>query len=276
MAINSFDELALGQHTDYPDQYSPGLLTAIPRALAREALAIDSATLPFVGEDVWTAYELSWLNPQGRPEVATAEFRLSCDSPSIVESKSFKLYLNSLNQSVFESIEVLASTLQQDLSACAGSPFSVQLLPRGEWAGQEFTSLPGECLDDLDIVTDCYLPDAGLLQIQSSKVFDKSYYSHLFRSLCPVTAQPDWASVWVSYRGAEIAPDSLLKYLVSYRKHQGFHEQCVEKIFVELMQACAPEVLTVGARFTRRGGLDINPVRSTEAQAYCAPRLFRQ
>lgn len=276
MASEPYGELSLGKHTDYPDDYSPELLAAIPRALAREALGLEQGSLPFVGEDIWNAYELSWLNKKGVPQVATAEFRLPCDSPVIIESKSFKLYLNSLNQLSFENMEAVEKTLQQDLAACAGSEVSIKLSASKSWAGQTFDVLPGQCLDNLDIETDCYLPDSQLLQLASSKQVDETFHSHLFRSLCPVTAQPDWASVWVAYRGPQIDPSSLLKYLIGFRQHQGFHEQCVEKVFVELLQVCEPKHLAVGAHFTRRGGLDINPVRSTDAAHYLNPRLFRQ
>lgn len=254
MASIPFGDLSLGKHTDYPDHYSPELLTAIPRVLARQALGIDPEGLPFVGEDIWNAYELSWLNKRGVPQVATAEFRLHCDSPAIIESKSFKLYLSSLNQVAFENSDAVAKVLQQDLSACAGSEVSVKLSNSEHWASQNFDGLPGQCLDTLDIATDCYLPDAQLLQRASAKEVDETFHSHLFRSLCPVTAQPDWASVWIAYRGPQIAPSSLLKYLISFRQHQGFHEQCVEMIFVELLQHCEPKHLAVGAHFTRRGG----------------------
>lgn len=276
MASKPYGELSLGKHTDYPDHYSPDLLTAIPRVLARQALGIEQGSLPFVGEDIWNAFELSWLNKKGVPQVATAEFRLPCDSTAIIESKSFKLYLNSLNQVAFDSSDAVARTLQQDLAACAGSDLSVILSASEDWSSKHFNLLPGQCLDNLDIETDCYLPDSQLLQLASSKQVDETFHSHLFRSLCPVTAQPDWASVWVAYRGPQIDPASLLKYWISFRQHQGFHEQCVEKIFVELLGVCEPVSLTVGAHFTRRGGLDINPVRSTEAMEYLNPRLFRQ
>lgn len=276
MASKPYGDLPLGQHTDYPDHYTPELLTPIPRKLARADLGIDDKALPFFGMDVWTAYELSWLNSKGRPAVATAEFSVSCDSPSIVESKSLKLYLNSLNNTAFENSEELAQTIAGDLSACAGSDFSVRLLSAADWHQQQFADLPGVNIDELDIIADTYLPDAGLLQIQQSNTQQQSFNSHLFRSLCPVTSQPDWASIWIDYAGPQIVADSLLKYLVSYRQHQGFHEQCVEKIFVDLMRVCKPERLTVAARFSRRGGLDINPIRSTEAGDFQIPRLFRQ
>jgi 7-cyano-7-deazaguanine reductase len=244
--------------------------------LARDDLGIDGRALPFQGVDIWTAFELSWLNQQGRPEVACAELRLPCNSPAIVESKSLKLYLNSLNQSVFDSSEAVAKIIQQDLSSCAGSEISVRLIGAADWQHQRMENLPGINIDQLDITTDTYLPDAGLLRIKANSREVQAFNSHLFRSLCPVTAQPDWASFWIECAGPQIYPDSLLQYLVSYRKHQGFHEQCVEKIFMDLMRVCQPQRLTVGARFTRRGGLDINPVRSTESVEFDNLRLFRQ
>ncbi len=274
MTLNSFDDLHLGRQVDYPDQYSPGLLTSIPRSQSRQSLGLKQ--LPFTGEDIWNAYELSWLNSKGKPQVATAEFHIPCDSSCIIESKSFKLYLNSFNQTVIDSADSLLDMLHNDLSACAGASVRVELRFAQDWTAGQFKQLPGYCIDELDISTEDYLPDASLLQLVSERVVSKTLHSHLLRSLCPVTAQPDWASVLIQYRGAEISDESLLKYLVSYRKHQGFHEQCVEKIFIDLQAASQADQLTVAARFTRRGGIDINPVRSTDQQSLENWRLFRQ
>ncbi len=250
----------LGQPTHYPEHYDPGLLHPIPRAAQRSRIGL-TAELPFRGVDVWNAYELSWLNRQGLPQVALGQFVFDCASPNIIESKSFKLYLNSLNQERFGSIEDLRQCLQQDLSAAAGSSTAVTL------AGLD-SKLPivepvGVCLDSLDVSIEHYEPDSALLQFASQSQAELSVYSNLFRSNCPITQQPDWATVCIRYRGQEIAPESLLAYLVSYRLHNGYHEDCVEKIYTDIARVCRPEALTVQANFLRRGGLEINPIRSS-------------
>lgn len=267
----------LGRQTDYVATYSPHLLFPIARSDSRSLLGIIGESLPFYGVDIWTGYELSWLNAQGKPQVAIAEFVVPCDSEFIVESKSFKLYLNSLNQSRFDDIEQVRSILVRDLSSIVNAPVEIALFPLGHSSSLEkIISLPGECLDDLPVAIDTYQPQPDYLEVNAD-VVDENIYSHLLKTNCPVTGQPDWASIQISYRGRKIKQEGLLRYLVSFREHQDFHEHCVERIFMDILGRCAPESLTIYARYTRRGGLDINPWRSTERAAKPdAVRLVRQ
>ena len=273
--MGQFDaDIPLGREVAYPEQYAPELLFAIDRSAARAELNL-SAELPFKGVDIWNAYELSWLNPQGLPQVACAELSIPCDSPAIVESKSIKLYLNSLNHKCFTDRDELQQLLVADLSACIGVDVAVRIYD-AEDSVRSVGRLGGDCLDGLDVSIDCYHPDASLLQTGGEYSDNEQLHSHLFRSLCPVTAQPDWASVFIAYSGRAIDRASLLKYLVSFRQHQGFHEQCVERIFLDLSAQCQPEQLTVYARFLRRGGLDINPLRCSTTLEPENIRLWRQ
>ncbi len=266
-------EILLGKEVDYIDTYSPDLLFPIARQQSREDLGIVAGKLPFTGVDIWNAYELSWLNPKGKPQVACAEFRFPCESESIVESKSFKLYLNSLNQTVFSDQQALQQQMTQDLSACVGRAVEVSI--NDVATGNAVSQLEGVCLDDIDVTMTSYSPDPSLLRAEGPKV-EQSLYSHLLRSLCPVTAQPDWASVEIRYRGSEIQHEGLLKYLIGYRQHQEFHEQCVERIFSDISRQCEPGQLSVRALYTRRGGLDINPFRSNYPVSPENIRLNRQ
>ena len=267
----------LGKSNDYVATYSPHLLFPIPRAPKWAELGLTAETLPYQGVDLWNCYELSWLLPSGKPVVAIGEFEIPADSPSIIESKSFKLYLNSLNQSVFESREALAEVMSSDLSAAAGKPVKVRLRTLDEVAAEGIATLPGRCVDDLDVTIEHYdHPQPGLLACDAGHMVEESLHSHLLKSNCPVTGQPDWGSVVVEYRGAALQAESLLAYLVSFRQHADFHEQCVERIFLDLQRLLQPEKLTVYARYVRRGGLDINPYRSTEAMVVDNRRLVRQ
>ncbi len=267
----------LGKSSDYVATYSPHLLFPIPRAPKWAELGLTAETLPYQGVDLWNCYELSWLLPSGKPVVAVGEFEIPADSPSIIESKSFKLYLNSLNQSVFESREALAEVMSSDLSAAAGKPVKVRLRTLDEVAAEGVATLPGRCVDDLDVTIEHYdHPQPGLLACDAGHMVEESLHSHLLKSNCPVTGQPDWGSVVVEYRGAALQAESLLAYLVSFRQHADFHEQCVERIFLDLQRLLQPEKLTVYARYVRRGGLDINPYRSTEAMVVDNRRLVRQ
>ncbi len=266
----------LGKASDYPERYDPAQLAPVPRNDGRSALEL-AGSLPFMGEDLWTAYELSWLNGRGKPVVAVAEFRFPCTTPNLVESKSFKLYLNSFNQEPVDSANALRATLERDLSQAAGGPVGVTLHALDAFRRRGLDVLPGTCLDDLDVAIDRYQPSADLLAPDPERGrVAESVHSHLLRSKCPVTGQPDWASVMIDYEGPAISHESLLRYVVSFRQHQDFHEQCVERIFRDLMQQCRPERLTVYARYTRRGGLDINPWRSTHQPEAPAWRLERQ
>jgi len=267
----------LGKSSEYISTYTPSLLFPIPRAAKWAELGLSAETLPYVGVDFWNCFELSWLLPSGKPVVAIGEFCFAADSPNIVESKSFKLYLNSLNQTVFNNVNSVEATLQADLSAASGKPVSVRVRSLDEVQADGVGVLPGVCIDDLDItVSDYQHPRPELLECDESQVVEESLYSHLLKSNCPVTSQPDWGTVVVEYRGAALNHASLLAYLVSFRQHSDFHEQCVERIFLDLQRLLKPEKLTVYARYVRRGGLDINPYRSTEAVEFDNVRLVRQ
>ncbi|WP_025673378.1 NADPH-dependent 7-cyano-7-deazaguanine reductase QueF [Salinivibrio socompensis] len=256
-------KLSLGQHTDYPTEYDPSQLRAVPRQLNRQAISLDQASLPFTGYDTWTLYELSWLNKNGLPQVAIGEVRLPASSPNLVESKSFKLYLNSFNQTRFDNWQQVANALQTDLSACAGEAVDVTLSPLSELEGETIAGLSGECLDHQDISIDDYrFHPEWLEDAAQGAVVSETLHSHLLKSNCLITNQPDWGSVRIAYKGKKINREELLRYLVSFREHNEFHEQCVERIFMDIMRFCQPEKLTVYARYTRRGGLDINPYRT--------------
>lgn len=253
----------LGKPTEYRADYAPELLYPIPRQLKRDELGIRNDQLPFVGEDLWNAYELSWLNPRGKPVVAVASFRVPADSPMLIESKSFKLYLNSFNQTVFADLAAVEACLIRDLSSAAGAPVALAIADLRGRPQASIGSPAGILLDDLDIDCDCYQPSPQLLRTLPGSPVEETLYSHLLKSNCLVTGQPDWAMVVVRYRGQPIDRAGLLRYLVSFRNHNEFHEQCVERIFCDIRRACAPAALAVHARYTRRGGLDINPFRST-------------
>jgi len=266
----------LGKDTVYADRYDPSLLFPIPRATKRAEIGV-AEPLPFHGVDIWNAYELSWLDGRGKPQVALAEFHVPAASPNIIESKSFKLYLNGFAQERIADPAQLVDTLVHDLSAAAGAVVSVQL------HGADADALPvsvldGVLLDAQDIEIDHYGPPrADFLGADAdANPVAETLVSHLLRSNCPVTGQPDWGSVQIAYRGAPIDHAGLLRYLVSFRTHNEFHEQCVERIFVDLMAHCAPQQLSVHARYTRRGGLDINPFRSSEPGTPGNPRTVRQ
>lgn len=259
----------LGEKVDYPQEYDPSCLHPIPREAGRETLGLgEVSALPFSGVDIWNAYEVSWLTESGKPKVACAEFRFPADSPNIVESKSFKLYLNSFNQSRIKDTHTLKRLLRADLSRAAGADVEVEVYTPDVWADVFRIALPvGECLDELDISPSSFLPSPELLQTVRGEVVSEKLHSNLLRSRCPVTSQPDWATVEIHYRGPKINRPQLLAYLVSFREHDEFHEHCVERIFSDLASRCQPESLTVYARYTRRGGLDINPWRSNDSSA---------
>jgi 7-cyano-7-deazaguanine reductase len=273
---HSVDASPLGQKTAYISSYDASLLFPIARSESRKALGI-SSDLPFYGYDIWTGYELSWLNAKGKPEVAVAEFKIPCDSPCIIESKSFKLYLNSFNQTRFSGLDDVKNTLLKDLSAVAGSEVGVDLRSLSDSNVLVDVTYDALCLDELDIDVDAYHPDPSLLTADASEKVAEVLCSHLLKSNCPVTGQPDWATVFVEYSGAKINHENLLRYIISFREHQDFHEHCVERIFVDLLRTCKPKTLSVYARYTRRGGLDINPFRSTALDTKpSVGRLLRQ
>ncbi|WP_437884305.1 NADPH-dependent 7-cyano-7-deazaguanine reductase QueF [Pseudomonas sp. LRF_L74] len=267
----------LGKSSEYLSSYSPELLFPIARATKWAELGLRAGALPYHGVDYWNCYELSWLTPSGKPVVAIGEFAVPADSPNIIESKSFKLYLNSLNQTAFASVEALSEVLVRDLSAVAAAPVAVRVRSLDEVAGQGVSKVQGICVDGLDLaVSDYSHPRPQLLRCEPRRQVEETLYSHLLKSNCPVTGQPDWGTLVVEYRGAAIDPASLLAYVVSFRQHQDFHEQCVERVFLDLLALSRPEKLTVYARYVRRGGLDINPYRSLAAVETDNRRLARQ
>ena len=254
----------LGQAVAYRDTYAPELLFPIERQLKRDELGIAAGALPFVGEDLWNAYELSWLDARGKPVVALGEFRVPATSPRLIESKSLKLYLNAFNQQRMASVDEVQSRIAGDLSAAAGAEVGVVLMPLATRPQRSSAYPQGDCLDALDIAIDTYQPAPELLHATGAEV-DETLYSHLLKSNCLVTGQPDWGMLVVRYRGPAIDRESLLRYVVSFRAHNEFHEQCVERVFCDIMARCRPHELAVWARYTRRGGLDINPFRASHA-----------
>ena len=263
----------LGKSSAYVDQYDASLLFPIPRLAKRQEIGVGTAP-PFFGADLWTAFELSWLNPRGKPQLALAQFIVPCETPNIVESKSFKLYLNSFNNTRFPDAAAVQARLRADISEAAwrGAPnassVGVKLLLPDLFDREDVAELDGLSLDRLDVECSRYTPAPDLL----SAVFDEPpvtevLTSNLLKSNCLVTGQPDWGSVRISYSGPQINQEGLLQYLVSFRNHNEFHEQCVERIFMDIWTRCRPVKLTVYARYTRRGGLDINPFRTSHPQA---------
>ncbi|MFG6136648.1 NADPH-dependent 7-cyano-7-deazaguanine reductase QueF [Halomonas sp. B23F22_10] len=268
-------EAPLGRESAYPEHYDAGLLYPIARAANRAPLGIEEGALPFVGEDEWHAFEVSWLNARGKPIVAVARFRLPAESPRLIESKSWKLYLNSFNQTRLASQDEARAIMARDLSAAAGAPVVVELFGVDDEALAP-RRLPGECIDDRDIEVEDYTPSAEHLAA-GDEIVEETLHSHLLKSNCPVTGQPDWGSVLIRYRGPRLDRDGLLRYLIGYRQHQDFHEHCVEHIFMDLMERASPERLLVLARYVRRGGLDISPWRGTPGEQPPTPlRLARQ
>lgn len=271
------NSLSLGKATHYISQYDPTLLQAVPRSLNRDELNLKADNLPFIGEDVWYGYELSWLNKKGKPVVAVAEFRVPCRSPNIIESKSFKLYLNSFNQSNFATSDDVRQHLINDLSKIAGTSIEVSLFSVNECPALAINHLSATCIDELDVTVNDYSFNRNHLTLSDSqKLVEETLVSHLLKSNCLITNQPDWATLYIYYKGAEISHEQLLKYIISFRQHNEFHEQCVERIFNDILQLCSPEKLTVNARYTRRGGLDINPFRSNVEYKAPIARSLRQ
>lgn len=276
--MNTPKHSRLGKPTVYADQYDASLLFPIARAPQRAELGL-GASLPFMGADLWTAFELSWLNPRGKPQVALAHITVPCESVNLIESKSLKLYLGSFNNTrLTDAAEVLAR-LRADLTEAAWRGAVVQSsvgvkLVAAEWFDREpIEELDGLSLDRLDLDCDRYSPAPELLSAATDEApVSEVLTSNLLRSNCPVTGQPDWGSVQISYFGPQIDQAGLLRYLISFRKHNGFHEDCVERMFMDLQARCQPHKLSVYARYTRRGGLDINPFRTSYPQALPANR----
>jgi len=262
--MQNLHDSQLGKKTGGSAQYSPQLLFPLARAEKRKLLGLNNAHLPFQGVDIWHAYEVSWLNAKGKPQIALAEFIIPCDSPNLIESKSFKLYLNSFNLAKFNSTEIVTTTIKDDLSAALGKPVEVKLILPSEFKQLQLQELPGKNIDHYDVSIDAYQPDTRLLSV-TDKIVSETLTSNLLKSNCPITDQPDWACVQIHYHGKKIKEAELLKYIISFRQYNEFHEQCVERIFSDILRHCAPEKLSVFACYTRRGGLDINPFRANFA-----------
>ena len=272
--IPIYEGILLGQETPVRELYAPDVLYPIPRAISREQLGL---ARKLYGVDLWHAYEMSWLDGHGKPVVRVGRFSVPASSPNMVESKSFKLYLNSLNNVSFDDDASAVATIMDDLRQVVGEAVTLELLQPDDpsLAG---SVLDGECLDTLEVSpVSGEQPAPELLQIRNENdVVEERLYSHLLRSLCPVTGQPDWATLWCHYRGKPFVRSSLLRYIIAFRNHQEFHEQCVERIFRDMANCCDAEFLHVQGFYTRRGGLDINPFRSTDPSARPLPRLNRQ
>ena len=271
--MNSPDQSLLGKAVGYADQYDASLLYPLARAMQRTEIGITGQPV-FLGADVWTAYELSWLNLRGKPQVAMGRLIVPCESTHLVESKSLKLYLNSFNNSRFASIDEVKKTMQQDLSAAVWhggamqAAVGVQLLTPEQFRAEKIHEMDGVNLDRLDMDCSVYQPAPELLNAAlEEKPVTETLTSHLLKSNCLVTGQPDWGSVSISYSGPQIDQAGLLQYIVSFRNHNEFHEHCVERMYMDIMARCKPTKLSVQARYTRRGGVDINPWRSSHPQA---------
>lgn len=281
--VNTVSSSPLGKASEYSSQYTQELLCSIPRVPARKSLGFTSTNdLPFKGVDLWTGFEVSWLNENGLPQVAWAEFTFPCDSPAIVESKSFKLYLNSFNQTKFSQKDEVCAVIKNDLSQAAGMPVNAVLFFLEDVVfapmGHDFTVKPflAELIDKQNIIIEKYSPSPETLSVSNELQVRERLCSDLLKTNCPVTSQPDWASLYIEYEGGKICREGLLRYIISFRQHEDFHEHCIERIFCDILTRCMPEKLTVYARYTRRGGLDINPFRSTHDQLPPAGRLWRQ
>ena len=275
-APHDHTQLPLGKPARHSRTYHPGHLCPVPRAEGRAAEGLNAERFSkCFGEDLWNLYELAWLDDSGKPDIAMAELRVSMQSPNLIESKSLKLYLNSLNMTVFSDATAVHNTLVQDLSTAAGAPVEVRLIPPDRFGSTVLKEPTGVCIDDQIIAA----PEADLnpaaLNIGGMNIRE-TLFTRLFRSVCPVTGQPDFATISITYQGRRLDPASLLRYLVSFREHAGFHEACVERIFCDILDRCGPEDLTVSARFTRRGGIDINPWRATVDTAMPNQRDTRQ
>ncbi|MDP2986985.1 NADPH-dependent 7-cyano-7-deazaguanine reductase QueF [Hydrogenophaga sp.] len=273
MTQNTPEQSQLGQASAYVDQYDAGLLFPLPRETKRREIGI-TGSVPFLGADLWTAFELSWLNPRGKPQVALAHITVPCESTHIVESKSFKLYLNSFNNTAFASADAVRDRIRADVSAAIWhgstlqSSAGVRLLLPEQLERETVQELAGLSIDRLDVECTRYQPAPELLTAAfDEKPVDEILVSHLLKSNCLVTGQPDWGSVQISYSGPQIDQAGLLQYIVSFRNHNEFHEQCVERIYMDVLARCKPTKLAVYARYTRRGGLDINPWRTSHPQS---------
>ena len=272
--MNTPEQSQLGKSSAYIDQYDPSLLFPLPRAPKREEIGLSGGQMPFFGADLWTAFELSWLNPRGKPQVALAHFTIPCETPNLIESKSFKLYLNSFNNTRLADASEVRARLRADLAEALwrgsgkNGSIGVKVIGLDRFDQEMVQELDGLLLDRLDVECTQYQPAPELLRANHGEApVTETLVSHLLKSNCLVTGQPDWGSVQIQYSGAQIDQEGLLQYLVSFRNHNEFHEQCVERIFMDVWTRCRPIKLSVYARYTRRGGLDINPFRTSHPGA---------
>jgi 7-cyano-7-deazaguanine reductase len=267
----------LGKTTPYESSHNPNLLFAIARKEKRDSLGINQTSLPFYGHDSWNHYEVSWLNPKGKPMVATAQIDYDCRSPYIIESKSLKLYFNSLNNTHFKSMSEITATIKKDIEDLLKINVNVDILPLDDNLHHSILAAPpGLCIDGLDVSCESYTVTPNLLSA-SDEIIDETLYSNVLKSNCLVTKQPDWGTLLIDYKGPKISQAGLLQYIVSFRNHNEFHEQCIERIFIDIMQHCKPHSLTLEGRYSRRGGIDINPYRTTEKNySFSNRRLIRQ
>jgi len=271
------EQSELGKKAEYDPHYNPDKLFPIPRKGKRDEIGVPE-NLPFFGFDLWNHYEVSWLNEKGKPVVALAEISYGCETPCIIESKSMKLYFNSFNNTHFKNEDAVQAIVKKDIAERVGGAVSVKIIPLNSLSDDKlFVGFHGECLDKLDVECSSYRVEQSLLKSEEERV-EETLFSNLLKSNCLVTNQPDWGSVQISYKGKKINREGLLRYIVSFRNHNEFHEQCIERIFMDIMKHCQPEELTVYGRYTRRGGLDINPYRSTKniSQDIQNARLYRQ
>lgn len=261
--INIPNQSQLGKKTEYSPFYNSETLFTIPRKLKRDEIGVP-ALLPFYGFDLWNHYEVSWLNEKGKPIVALAEIRYDCHTPNIIESKSMKLYFNSFNNTKFKDVVMVTVTIERDIAARVGGAVNVKIFPLPLTMEKiDIHAFTGINIDNLDIDCTTYTVDPNFLTTENEYI-EESLYSDLLKSNCLVTNQPDWGSVQIAYKGRKISHEGLLRYLISFRNHNEFHEQCIERIFMDIMRKCSPDELTVYGRYTRRGGIDINPYRSTK------------
>ncbi len=274
MNENLYKPIPLGKETPYPKRYDPGQLVPVPRAMTRQALGIEKDA-PFSGLDIWNAYEMSWLDTKGKPKAAIGEFRFPATTRHIIESKSLKLYLNSFTQERIDSDHDLIRILKKDLDQAAGGGVEARLVAPAAFGALALAPADGRCIDEPDLTMDTYQVHPDYLAA-SGPLTSETLHSNLLKTNCPVTGQPDWATLVIAYTGTRIDAEGLLRYIVSYREHTGFHESCVEQIFMDLWRRCRPERLTVYARYTRRGGIDINPYRSSHPYLPDNARLARQ
>lgn len=258
----------LGKPTEYKSQYDSSLLAPIPRSLGRDEIKLPKE-IPFNGVDFWNCYEVSWLDSKGKPYVRILEFEVPATSEFIIESKSLKLYLNSFNGTKFKNEEDVKDLIEKDLSTTAQDNVKVKLATLSEYNQREISQFTGKSIDNLDVEISDYLVNPNLLKLSDDNEYvEEKIFSDLLKSNCLITNQPDWASVQIKYKGKKIDHKSLLKYIVSFRNHNEFHEQCVEHMFNDIMNICKPDSLTIFAKYTRRGGVDINPLRTTENIAH--------